>query len=60
MDLSFEAGKKRREGEGVDAKEVPEGSPDCLAGLTIVFTGELDKLSREEAQDLVKKLGASV
>ena len=31
-----------------------------LQGLTFVFTGELESLSREEAQDLAKRYGALV
>lgn len=42
------------------SKEIPQGAPNCLAGLTFVFTGELDSLSREEAQDLVKRHGGRV
>jgi replication factor C subunit 1 len=40
------------------SKDIPDGAPNCLAGLTLVFTGELQSLSREEAQDLAKKYGA--
>lgn len=40
------------------SKEIPDGQPNCLAGLTIVFTGELESLSREEAQDVAKRFGA--
>lgn len=39
------------------SKEIPQGAPGCLLGLTFVFTGELESLSREEAQDLVKRHG---
>ncbi|KAG8815000.1 hypothetical protein FRC17_000901 [Serendipita sp. 399] len=42
------------------SKNVPVGEPNCLAGLTLVFTGELDSISREEAQDLAKRYGARV
>ncbi|TNY21158.1 DNA replication factor C large subunit [Rhodotorula diobovata] len=42
------------------SKEIPDGDPDCLAGLTIVFTGELASLSREEGQELVKRYGGRV
>lgn len=40
------------------SKEVPEpASPDCLAGLAFVFTGELSSFSRDEAADLAKRFG---
>lgn len=42
------------------SKEVPAGSPECLAGLTFVFTGELSSMGREDAQDLVKRHGGRV
>lgn len=42
------------------SKEIPVGSPECLLGLTFVFTGELESLGREEAQDLVKRYGGRV
>ncbi|XP_009126518.1 replication factor C subunit 1 [Brassica rapa] len=41
-------------------KEVPEGSPDCLAGSTFVISGTLDSLEREEAEDLIKRHGGRV
>ena len=40
----------------VDSVKVPE----CLAGLTFVFTGNMDNLSRDDATDLVKTLGGRV
>ncbi|CCA68684.1 related to replication factor C protein [Serendipita indica DSM 11827] len=42
------------------SKEIPIGQPNCLANLAFVFTGELDSLSREEAQDLAKRYGGRV
>jgi replication factor C subunit 1 len=42
------------------SKEIPYGEPNCLAGLTFVFTGELESLSRGEAQDLAKRYGGCV
>ncbi|CAO1614404.1 unnamed protein product [Sympodiomycopsis kandeliae] len=42
------------------SKEIPEGQPNCLAGLVLVFTGQLESLERVEAQDLVKRYGAKV
>nr|ASF90187.1 hypothetical protein SPAR06058 [Bartheletia paradoxa] len=42
------------------SKEIPEGKPNCLAGLTFVFTGELESLAREEAADLAKRYGGRV
>lgn len=38
-------------------KEIPEGAPDCLAGLAFVFTGELETLGRDEATELAKRYG---
>ncbi|KAE9620696.1 putative replication factor C subunit 1, P-loop containing nucleoside triphosphate hydrolase [Lupinus albus] len=41
-------------------KDVPEGAPTCLAGLTFVISGTLDSLEREEAEDLIKRHGGRV
>ncbi|CAM8899507.1 unnamed protein product [Rhodiola kirilowii] len=41
-------------------KEIPEGTSDCLAGLTFVISGTLDSLEREEAEDLIKRHGGRV
>ena len=40
--------------------ELPNGSENCLAGLTFVFTGVLDSLDRTAGQELVKRLGGKV
>ncbi|KAJ7499567.1 replication factor RFC1 C terminal domain-containing protein [Mycena latifolia] len=42
------------------SKDVPDGAPNCLAGLTFVFTGELSSFSRDEAVDLAKRFGGRV
>ncbi|WFC97356.1 DNA replication factor C complex subunit Rfc1 [Malassezia yamatoensis] len=42
------------------SKAIPDGAPNCLAGLTMVFTGELSSLGRDEAVDLAKRYGAKV
>jgi hypothetical protein len=42
------------------SKEVPEGVPDCLLGLSFVFTGELSAFSREEAINIAKRYGGYV
>ncbi|KAJ7229198.1 replication factor RFC1 C terminal domain-containing protein [Mycena pura] len=42
------------------SKAVPDGAPDCLAGLSLVFTGELSSFSRDEALDIAKRYGARV
>ncbi|KAH9963263.1 DNA replication factor C large subunit [Russula dissimulans] len=33
----------------------PAAAPDCLAGLSFVFTGELSSFSREDAVDIAKR-----
>ncbi|RKF72706.1 Replication factor C subunit 1 [Golovinomyces cichoracearum] len=44
----------------VGSKEIPIGEENCLSGLTFVFTGLLDTLAREDAQELVKRYGGKV
>lgn len=41
-------------------KSIPEGEPNCLAGLTFVFTGELTSMGRDEVVDLTKRYGGCV
>ena len=39
-------------------KEIPNAKdPNALSGLAFVFTGELDRFSRDEAIDLAKRFG---
>ncbi|KAI0075412.1 DNA replication factor C, large subunit [Panus rudis PR-1116 ss-1] len=43
------------------SKEVPDPAhPECLSGLSFVFTGELSSFSREEAVELAKRFGGRV
>jgi len=42
------------------SKQIPEGADNCLAGLNFVFTGVLESLGREEAQNVVKRYGGKV
>ena len=43
------------------SKEIPiPQDPNCLAGLSFVFTGELSSLSRDEAVELAKRYGECV
>jgi replication factor C subunit 1 len=42
------------------AKEIPEGAENCLTGMTFVFTGLLESISREEGQELVKRYGGKI
>ncbi|KAM3124223.1 hypothetical protein CJJ07_003891 [Candidozyma auris] len=40
--------------------ELPEAAPNCLGGLTIVFTGVLPNLDRDSAEAVAKQYGARV
>ncbi|GCF00581.1 replication factor C subunit 1 [Zygosaccharomyces mellis] len=40
--------------------DLPEGKPNCLLGLTIVFTGTLPSIERDVAESLAKRYGARV
>ncbi|XP_019849550.1 PREDICTED: replication factor C subunit 1-like [Amphimedon queenslandica] len=42
------------------SKEIPQGAPNCLYGLTFVFTGVGESMEREEAADIVKSYGGRV
>ncbi|KAJ3174821.1 hypothetical protein HK101_010820 [Irineochytrium annulatum] len=55
--------KKKAGGGGAlnpGSKTIPQGEPNCLSGLTFVFTGEFEALSRDGAMDLVKRYGGRV
>lgn len=55
------AAKRKEAGPAMPgSKEIPVGKPNCLAGITFVFTGELSSIGREEAQNLAKRYGAKV
>ena len=42
------------------AREAPIGKENCMLGMTVVFTGDSKYITREEAQDLVKRYGGKV
>ena len=42
------------------AKRVPKGTKECLGGMTMVITGQLDSLEREECQALIERHGGRV
>ena len=44
----------------LDYSEIPTGEENCLAGLTFVFTGQLQRLGREQGQNLVKQYGGKI
>ncbi|KAJ9667964.1 hypothetical protein H2201_001769 [Coniosporium apollinis] len=39
------------------SKEMPEGAPDALDGLTFVVTGVIDSYTRKEAEAVIKQFG---
>jgi len=39
------------------SKEIPDGTPGCLAGLVFVLTGVYDSLERDQVADIVKNYG---
>ncbi|GIZ40752.1 hypothetical protein CKM354_000407900 [Cercospora kikuchii] len=40
--------------------DMPSGAENCLAGLAFVFTGQLERLGREQGQNLVKRYGGRI
>lgn len=53
-------GKNMETPAGAGSKALPQGAENCLAGMTFVFTGLLETLSREVGTDLVKRHGGKV
>lgn len=41
----------------MSSADLPTGAENCLAGLTFVFTGQLQRLGRDQGQTLVKEYG---
>ena len=41
-------------------KPPPRGPSDCLEGVTVVITGVLDSLERDEAEDFIRRHGGKV
>uniref|UniRef100_A0A1Q3EZW3 Replication factor C subunit 1 n=1 Tax=Culex tarsalis TaxID=7177 RepID=A0A1Q3EZW3_CULTA len=42
------------------SKEIPKGSPTCLAGLQFVVTGVLESMERDECAQVIKDFGGKV
>ncbi|KAI3405701.2 rfc1 [Candida oxycetoniae] len=40
--------------------DLPQAQPDCLSGLTIVFTGQMPSLDRTTAEQIAQQYGAKV
>lgn len=59
FDFKAQAGRAHATAGGA-RKDLPTGAENCLAGLTFVFTGVLEGLSREEGTELVKRYGGKV
>ncbi|KAI0464525.1 hypothetical protein LJB42_002140 [Komagataella kurtzmanii] len=41
-------------------EDLPQGRPNCLIGLTMVFTGVMPTIDRTQAEELAKRYGAKV
>lgn len=48
------------DGAQMDIDSIPKGRENCLNGLTIVFTGVLPSLDREQCEQLASRYGAKV
>ncbi|PSN63684.1 DNA replication factor C, large subunit [Corynespora cassiicola Philippines] len=60
FDWRANAGRGDAGPAGGSSGDMPSGSETCLAGLTFVFTGVLQRWGRTEAQELVKRHGGKV
>lgn len=51
---------RRLREHGVDPELFEQATTDALAGLTVVFTGTLERFTRQEASDVVERNGGTV
>lgn len=58
--FNFFAKKAAPSGGDFSLVDIPEAQPNCLSGLTIVFTGVLPRLDRDASENLAKRYGAKV
>lgn len=56
----FQNKKPESDGGSMDVVDIGEAQPNCLSGLTIVFTGVLPRLDRTASENLAKRYGAKV
>lgn len=56
----FGQSKAATDGDTGVPLDFPEGAPNCLLGLTFVFTGTLPHLERTVSENIAKKYGARV
>lgn len=52
--------QKRAGPSAPGSKEIPDGKPNCLAGLAFVLTGVFESMERDEAAAVIKSLGGRV
>lgn len=58
--FAFGQGAAPTDGEISAPADFPEGAPNCLLGLTFVFTGVLPTLERSVSENIAKRYGARV
>ncbi|SCV03207.1 LAMI_0H06304g1_1 [Lachancea mirantina] len=58
--FDFRAKPQENASADLESIDIPEGEPNCLLGLTIVFTGVLPSLERGAAEAVAKRYGARV
>lgn len=57
----FQLQQRKTEGpQSSGSIELPQAKPNCLSGMTIVFTGVLPNLERTQAESIAKSYGAKV
>ena len=57
---TWEGGDNRSEPPNKGNKEAPRGPSSCLDGVTIVISGVLDSMEREDAENYIKRHGGKI
>lgn len=58
--MLYQKFQKRAGPSNPGSKEIPQGTPTCLSGMTFVITGVLESMEKDEAAQVIKDFGGRV
>lgn len=58
--MLYQKFQKRAGPSNPGSKEIPQGTPTCLSGMTFVITGVLESMEKDEVAQVIKDFGGRV